>query len=102
MGKNTMEDIKEGKVTLPLLIALKKASVKEKKIITAILNKKNFDRKNLDILYNFVLDNNAIEETLKAASDYSSKAISAIQSLDESKYKDSLIALARENIVRIS
>ena len=102
MGKNTMEDIKEGKVTLPLLIALKKASIKEKKIITAILNKKNFDRKNLDILYNFVLDNNAIEETLKTASDYSSKAISAIQSLDESKYKDSLIALARENIVRIS
>ena len=102
MGKNTMEAIKEGKVTLPLLIALKKAPIKEKKIISAILNKKNFDRKNLDILYNFVLDNNAIEETLKTASDYSSKAISAIQSLDESKYKDSLIALARENIVRIS
>ena len=102
MGKNTMEDIKEGKVTLPMLISIKKAPSRDKKLVLDILNNKNFDRKNLDILYNFVLENNAIEETLKAASDFSSKAISSIKSLDDSKYKDSLIALAKENIVRVS
>jgi len=102
MGKHTMEDIKEGKVTLPMLIALDKAPYKDKKAILKILQKKNFDRKNLDILYNFVLENNAVEETLQSASNYSSKAILAIESLNESKYKDSLIALAKENIVRVS
>ena len=102
MGKHTMEDIKEGKVTLPILIALDKAPSKNKKAILKILQKKNFDRKNLDILYNFVLENNAVEETLQSASNYSSKAILAIESLNESKYKDSLIALAKENIVRVS
>jgi len=102
MGKNTMEDIKEGKVTLPMLIALDKAPSKDKRGILKILQKKNFDRKNLDILYNFVLENNAVEETLKSASDYSSKAIVAIESLNKSQYKDSLIALAKENIVRVS
>jgi octaprenyl-diphosphate synthase len=85
MGKNTMEDIKEGKVTLPMLIALDKAPSKDKRGI-----------------YNFVLENNAVEETLKSASDYSSKAIVAIESLNKSQYKDSLIALAKENIVRVS
>ena len=102
MGKNTMEDIKEGKVTLPMLIALDKAPSKDKRGILKILQKKNFDRKNLDILYNFVLENNAVEETLQFASNYSSKAILAIESLNKSQYKDSLIALAKENIVRVS
>ena len=102
MGKNTMEDIKEGKVTLPILIALDASSTRKKSKITKILIEKDFDRKNLDILYNFVLENNAVEETLKLANKYSSKAILAIEFLTKSKYKDSLIALARENIVRVS
>jgi len=102
MGKNTMEDIKEGKVTLPILIALDATSTRKRSKITKILIEKDFDRKNLDILYNFVLENNAVEETLKLANKYSSKAILAIESLSKSKYKDSLIALARENIVRVS
>ena len=102
MGKNTMEDIKEGKVTLPILIALDATSTRKRSKITKILIEKDFDRKNLDILYNFVLENNAVEETLKLANKYSSKAILAIESLSKSKYRDSLIALARENIVRVS
>tara|TARA_Y100001970_G_scaffold146576_1_gene179991 strand:+ start:9654 stop:10634 length:981 start_codon:yes stop_codon:yes gene_type:complete len=102
MGKSTMEDFKEGKVTLPILIALEKAPIKKRKKIYQILERKNFDRKSLDILYNFVLENNGIEETLKSAKAYSTKAISAIKSLPESRYKDSLVALAKENIVRVS
>ena len=102
MGKNTMEDFKEGKVTLPILISLENATDMKKRKIYNILNEKNFDRKNLDILYNFVLENNGIEETLKSARGYSRKAISAIESLPDSKYKDSLVALANENIVRVS
>ncbi len=102
MGKKTMEDFKEGKVTLPILIALDKVSDRSRRNILDILNKKNFDRKSLDILYNFVLENNGIEGTLKSAKAYSLKAISAVESLSSSKYKDSLIALANENIVRVS
>ena len=57
-----MEDIKEGKVTLPILIALDATSTRKRSKITKILIEKDFDRKNLDILYNFVLENNAVEE----------------------------------------
>ncbi|MBT3445681.1 polyprenyl synthetase family protein [bacterium] len=102
MGKSTMEDLKEGKVTLPILASLANSSASSSKKAEAILVKKKFDRKSLDFLYNFVLENNGIEDTVEVARKYSKTAISKINFLPDSKYKASLIRLAQDNLIRMS
>jgi octaprenyl-diphosphate synthase len=102
MGKSTMEDLKEGKVTLPILASLANSSASSSKKAEAILVKKKFDRKSLDFLYNFVLENNGIEDTVEVARKYSKPAISKINFLPDSKYKVSLIRLAQDNLIRMS
>jgi octaprenyl-diphosphate synthase len=102
MGKSTMEDLKEGKVTLPILASLANSSASSSKKAEAILVKKKFDRKSLDFLYNFVLENNGIEDTVEVARKYSKTAISKINFLPDSKYKVSLIRLAQDNLIRMS
>ena len=101
MGKNAMEDIKEGKVTLPVLISLKRSPGRQSQRARKILIEKKINQKNLNFLYNFVMNSKAIEETTKIANNYSLKAISAIGPLEDSKFKDSLINLAKQNLTRV-
>ena len=101
MGKNAMEDIKEGKVTLPVIISLKRSRGLQSQRARKILIEKKINQTNLNFLYNFVIDSKAIEETTKIANNYSLKAISAIGPLGNSKFKDSLINLATQNLTRV-
>ena len=47
------------------------------------------------------MNSKAIEETTKIANNYSLKAISAIGPLGDSKFKDSLVNLAKQNLTRV-
>lgn len=101
MGKNSGGDIKQGKVTLPLLVSLNKGSRIESKQARKILVQKKFNKKNLDFLYSFVGRTKAIEETIRIANNYSLEAISAIEVLKDSQFKESLINLAKQNSTRV-
>ena len=101
MGKKAMGDIKEGKVTLPMLISLKNGRNTMSDKAINILAKKKFNKKNLDFLYNFVLKTQAIEETIRIANNYSLKAVSTLKDLKNSQFKESLISLAKANSTRM-
>lgn len=101
MGKKAMSDIKEGKVSLPMLICLKNLKKSESNKPKNILINKNFNRSNLSFLYNLVLDSEAIEETIRIANNYSLKAVSSLKNLKDSKFKEALINLARVNSSRM-
>ena len=66
-----------------------------------ILIQKKFDKKSLEFLYNFVVRTKAIEETIRIADNYSSEAISEIEVLESSQFKESLINLAKQNSTRV-
>ena len=100
MGKNAMRDVKQGKVTLPVLISLKKGSRIESERARKILIQKKFDKKSLNFLYDFIVKTKAIEETIRIADNYSLEAISAIEALESSQFKESLINLAKQNSTR--
>ena len=101
MGKNAMRDVKQGKVTLPVLVSLNKGSRIESDRARKILIQKKFDKKSLEFLYNFVVRTKAIEETIRIADNYSSEAISEIEVLESSQFKESLINLAKQNSTRV-
>ena len=63
VGKPTGNDIREGKITLPLLHAFKNTNEDEHRQAMSIVQSKDFTDKNIDYLINFAKVNGGIEYT---------------------------------------
>lgn len=91
-GKPSGLDIKERKITLPLLCALKNNPDKEKKIREFI---KSADlEKEAEQIYDFVLQNDGIPSAERILKDIANKAISALSIFPKTPEKEALTFLA--------
>ena len=81
IGKPTGNDIREGKITLPLLYAFKNTTENEHKQAMAIVNSKDFSDKNIDYLINFAKENGGIDYTYKALEETTDKAMQIVTDL---------------------
>ena len=97
-GKPIGGDIYEGKVTLPVILALKKSP--DRKAMEDILRGGNAKPSDVDFIKSKVIETGAVEETLKVAGEYIRKAIENLESLPDSEPCGSLIALAHHVISR--
>jgi octaprenyl-diphosphate synthase len=73
-GKSVGKDLEEGKMTLPLIFALKKCTVKERKIIKELISRKKFSQKALRDILSFIQKYNGIDYSLKCAEKFISDA----------------------------
>ena len=94
LGKPTGNDIREGKVTLPLLYALKVAPQEETKHYLEIIKQRNFSAENIKSLINFALCHGGIEYAESRLLDYKNKAIDIIKNFPPSDARESLLLLA--------
>ena len=74
VGKPTGNDIREGKITLPLLHAFENTSEEEHKKAMSIVQDKDFTDENIDYLINFAKENGGIEYTYAALEKVTDKA----------------------------
>jgi len=94
-GKPTGIDIRETKMTLPLIHVLAKADdTKRKEIINIIKNKSN-DQKKINEVVRFIIDNGGIEYARINMLKYRDLAFELLKEFPESEYKRSLISLVR-------
>ena len=93
MGKNTGDDLAEGKPTLPLLYAMQHGSEAQVTLIRDAIEKGN-GMDNFDSIMQALHDTNALVYTKNRALEEADKAIDAISILPESEYKQALISLA--------
>lgn len=93
MGKNTGDDLAEGKPTLPLLYAIQHGSETQVKLIREAIEKAN-GMDNFDAIMQALHETKALEYTKQRAVEEADKAIEAISILPESEYKQALISLA--------
>jgi octaprenyl-diphosphate synthase len=91
-GKPVGGDIKEKKITLPLIYSLKQVSKLEADNIRKLIKNNNHKETTKEII-NFVRRNNGIDYALKTAHEYSLKAKEAIKIFPDSPSKISLEAL---------
>jgi len=77
-GKKVGNDIKEKKITLPLLFSLKQAENKEKKKIIRLLRQKNKTDKTIREIFDFVDQYNGIAYATKRMNEFVDKAIAQI------------------------
>jgi octaprenyl-diphosphate synthase len=102
IGKPLGIDIKEKKMTLPLIYALSKASWLEKrKIISMVKNDSENSDKVREVI-SFVKNSGGIDYARNTMERYYLQALDLLKSLPESKYKTSLAQLVRFTIERKS
>lgn len=93
IGKPTGNDIREGKVTLPLLFALQHGG-EEAEAYRRIILAKDFTDEQVECLIDFAKANGGIEYAERRMMDYHDKAIEALDPLPDSPAKKALVDLA--------
>lgn len=93
IGKPTGIDIKEKKMTLPLIYTLNNCSKKEKNWIINSVKKYNKDKKRVKEIIAFVKANGGIEYTHQKMHEYKNKAIEILNEFPDSTYKSGLLTM---------
>lgn len=94
-GKPSGIDIKESKMTLPLIYSLGKASSSDKRRIIHIIKNNNTDTKKVAEVISFVNSSGGIEHAKKRMGDFQQKSFDVLSSLPDNQFKKSLIDLVR-------
>lgn len=93
MGKNTGDDLGEGKPTLPLIYAIKNGTPDQSALIVdAITNGNGLEH--FDAIMEILKETNAFGYTKERAIEEANKAVDALSVIPESTYKEALISLA--------
>jgi octaprenyl-diphosphate synthase len=100
MGKNVGDDLREGKPTLPLLLAMERGNPQERALIRQAIETGDVDR--LPDVIAAVRRTGSIEATRDAAREQTRLAENSLAMLDNSEYKDALIELSRHCLDRSS
>jgi octaprenyl-diphosphate synthase len=88
-GKGLGNDLKEGKVTLPLISTLREMDdVSRKKILKLLKN--DFNQKDFDEILSLIKGNGGMEYAFKKASAFGDRALGHLSELRDSKYRKAL------------
>ena len=90
IGKPTGIDIKEQKMTLPLIYALNNCTDKEKKWCINSIKNHNKDKKRVKEVIQFVKDKNGLHYAENKMVQFQQEALALIKNFPESDYKNSL------------
>jgi octaprenyl-diphosphate synthase len=104
MGKNLGDDLREGKVTLPLIIALRRASDADASLIRQVIEQPDALQlqQQLQDIMGVIHRTGALQATHAAARQESERASAALQSLPDSIYKAALLQLTEQSIARMA
>ena len=100
IGKPTGIDIKERKMTLPLIYTLNKVDRKDKNRIINTFKNHNEDPERVQEVIQLVIDNGGIEYSEIKMNQYKERALKSIEIIRESEAKKSLISLLEYSISR--
>ena len=100
IGKPTGIDIKEKKMTLPLIYALNNCTWLEKRKIINIVKNHNDDPKKVAEVISFVIEKGGISYAEKIMDEYRVKALKCLETIADSPSKQSLIQLVNYSIER--
>ena len=94
IGKPTGNDIRDGKVTLPLIYGLMNTSGEEREKVLSWIENKEFSEGNIHEISNFAHQSGGVNYALSQMELYKNKAIEELNGFPDSEIKNSLIACA--------
>ena len=93
IGKPTGIDIKEKKMTLPLIYALNNSDRSEKRFIINTIKNHNTDDKRVGKVIDMVRDKGGIDYTVNRMKEYQQKALAMLESYPDNEARKSLVDL---------
>lgn len=100
IGKPTGNDIKEKKLTLPLIFALENSTKPERNHILRTIKRHRKNSQKVKEVIDFVIAKGGLEHASKTMFDYRDKAIALLDTYPNSEVKESLIAFVNYTIER--
>ena len=100
MGKNLGDDLREGKATLPLIIAMQRSTDAEGATIRQAIETGGLE--NMGQIMAIVEKTDALEATRLVAASEAQRALNALQGLPQNKYSQALYQLASQLLDRRS
>jgi octaprenyl-diphosphate synthase len=100
IGKPTGNDIKEKKITLPLIFALKQVSDSERWRILSLVKNNNKESKKIQKVIDFVHANDGLDYAREKMITYKNRAIELLNDYPDSEIKASLIEMVNYSIDR--
>jgi octaprenyl-diphosphate synthase len=102
LGKPVLSDLKEGKVTLPLIYAMENGHRDARELVMRVLEEKEFDSVRPETLVALVQDSGALNRTRDLAHEYARRAKASLDGAADTEYGRALMTLpdfilAREN-----
>ena len=94
IGKPTGNDIRDGKVTLPLIYALLNTHGDEREKVLLMIDNREFTPENIQFITRFALENGGVEYALAQMELFKNKAIEELNGFDDCDVKKSLIKCA--------
>jgi len=94
LGKEVGADLKEGKLTLPVIYSLKAADVKDRNMMKNIIKNENFSVNDFEKLVELLKKYKGISYTQKLASEHIKKSKEALSIFEPSETREILVKVA--------
>ena len=102
MGKNQGDDFKEGKITLPIILAYGRSNDKEKKFWKKTISELKQSSDDFTEAFNIINKYNCSQDTINRAKHFAGVAIDSLSIFENNLYKESLIKLIKFSLNRLS
>ncbi len=93
LGKPVLSDLKEGKVTLPLIFAMQNGNSVGRCLVAKVLEEKGFQSVRSEQIAELVQSSGAIDRAHRLATEYATKAKACLEVLGDSEYKRALLSV---------
>ncbi len=91
LGKPALSDLKEGKLTLPLILTMPRATKAERETIERVAHTKSFDGMDPQAIIDIVRRYGAVDETRRYAREYADRARAALEPFAPSPAREALL-----------
>ena len=90
IGKPVGIDIREKKITLPMIYVLNSVKIREKKWLINSIKVHNKNKKRVKEVINFVREKGGLAYAEKKMNDYKGKALKSLKEFEKNKFRDAL------------
>jgi octaprenyl-diphosphate synthase len=93
LGKPVLSDLKEGKVTLPLIYAMENGHRDARELVARVLEEKEFDSVRPETIVALVQESGALDRARNLAHEYAARAKACLNGNGDSEYARALLTL---------